>query len=583
MCKEDNDRQEVSPWCRIVRQFLVQSTIEQTGYVQEIDSEFCFSCQHKQSTAQVKSTSAGGVPKASPKVIKNGLFELSKTVRKARQKRRRHQDKYSLKKTKYTPQSSLDGSLYFPFIGILVKSDVNHFDTLSMADQVRYACENGVQHMNITPNNAFYLEQEGFIPEGPAEEIEILHQDFDTSYASPVNPDITIKQKCEVIVIDSIKATILCGATKKTGSNWIDGSEIQKAVEYMSATHVSSAMARNVDLIAIFATPINAHADLHCLTIRWLSKPSIYRTPQDSQELYDFFWGLLSPAKGKMEISRVGGSNGEAHVSKEFLKMLHLPGITPRKSHGVMWYPVKTKWYFLYISPYNKKRKLRCRPYCQPLPGGQARISRKKFSKCPLYFKMVFKDFLLTKAESAPLVASLNKALFVPRIGIAACSEANIVQEASNSLARLFATIKNDDDQFLFHLLSSCSFTIIAYATRLHVDTPKVHPFLPLKGFWENKWIIDVPSQSTRDLTQPALGRGGAGRGKFVFAILDHSYDLSDRYAWDRTDRELFHELVRVAEEQGLRGPDALEECALVPALMEVAAQELGDYHLELV
>jgi hypothetical protein len=256
MCKEDNDHQEVSPWCRIVRQFLVQSTIEQTGYVQEIDSEFCFSCQHKQSTAQVKSTSAGGVPKASPKVIKNGLFELSKTVRKARQKRRRHQDKYSLKKTKYTPQSSLDGSLYFPFIGILVKSDVNHFDTLSMADQVRYACENGVQHMNITPNNAFYLEQEGFIPEGPAEEIEILHQDFDTSYASPVNPDITIKQKCEVIVIDSIKATILCGATKKTGSNWIDGSEIQKAVEYMSATHVSSAMARNVDLIAIFATPI---------------------------------------------------------------------------------------------------------------------------------------------------------------------------------------------------------------------------------------------------------------------------------------------------------------------------------------
>jgi hypothetical protein len=388
MCKEDNDRQEVSPWCRIVRQFLVQSTIEQTGYVQEIDSEFCFSCQHKQSTAQVKSTSAGGVPKASPKVIKNGLFEFSKTVHKARQKRRRHQDKYSLKKTKYTPQSSLDGSLYFPFIGILVKSDVNHFDTLSMADQVRYACENGVQHMNITPNNAFYLEQEGFIPEGPAEEIEILHQDFDTSYASPVNPDITIKQKCEVIVIDSIKATILCGATKKTGSNWIDGSEIQKAVEYMSATHVSSAMARNVDLIAIFATPINA---------------------------------------------------------------------------------------------------------------------------------------------------------------------------------------------------SSCSFTIIAYATRLHVDTPKVHPFLPLKGFWENKWIIDVPSQSTRDLTQPALGRGGAGRGKFVFAILDHSYDLSDRYAWDRTDRELFHELVRVAEEQGLGGPDALEECALVPALMEVTAQELGDYHLELV
>jgi hypothetical protein len=31
-----------------------------------------------------------------------------------------------------------------------------------MAYQVGYASENSVQHMNITPNNAFQLEQEGF-------------------------------------------------------------------------------------------------------------------------------------------------------------------------------------------------------------------------------------------------------------------------------------------------------------------------------------------------------------------------------------------------------------------------------------
>jgi hypothetical protein len=113
---------------------------------------------------------------------------------------------------------------------------------------------------------------------------------------------------------------------------------------------------------------------------------------------------------------------------------------------------------------------------------------------------MVFKDFLLTKAESAPLVASLNKVLFVPCIGIAACSKANLVQEASNSLAHLFATIKNYNEQFFFHLLSSCSFTIIAYAMRLRMDmqdTHKVHSFLSLKGFWENKWIINVPSQQS--------------------------------------------------------------------------------------
>jgi hypothetical protein len=103
---------------------------------------------------------------------------------------------YQKKKTQ-----CLDGSLYFPLLGLLVKSNLEYFDTLSMADQSAYASEPGVQHMNITPLNAFQLEQEGIIPEGPAEEIEILHEDVIAVYASPSNPDITTKQKCEVIVI----------------------------------------------------------------------------------------------------------------------------------------------------------------------------------------------------------------------------------------------------------------------------------------------------------------------------------------------------------------------------------------------
>lgn len=91
-----------------------------------------------------------------------------------------------------------------------------------------------------------------------------------------------------------------------------------------------------------------------------------------------------------------------------------------------------------------------------------------------------------------------------------------------------------------------------------------------------------MPSKSSNDLTEPALARGGAGRGKFVFAILDHSYDLSDKYQWDQGDRELFHELVRVAAEERLGGPDAvLAAGALVPAIMEMAAGESGVHHLE--
>jgi hypothetical protein len=286
------------------------------------------------------------------------VAKTGKTVRKARKKHRQTQDKYSSAKKKKI--HSLDGSLYFPVLGILVKSGMHHFDTLSMGSQRICAWEPGVQHMNITPLNAFRLEEQGFIPEGKPEEIEIVNEDVAAVYASPENPDITIKQKCEVIVIDSIKAFSLCGTTKEAGSDWVYGPEIAKAVEYLSSTHVEEAIARNVDVIALFATPSNPRGDLHCLTMRWLSKQQKHQTANDSHELYQYFWGLLSPSKGKMEVSRVGGSNGKAHISKEFFRMLHMPGITPRKSHSVMWYPVKNKWYYLYISPYNKKWTLCC-------------------------------------------------------------------------------------------------------------------------------------------------------------------------------------------------------------------------------
>jgi hypothetical protein len=86
--------------------------------------------------------------------------------------------------------------------------------------------------------------------------------------------------------------------------------------------------------------------------------------------------------------------------------------------------------------------------------------------------------------------------------------------------------------------LSASRPSVVAYATRLHIDTPRRHPFLPYQGFWENKWVVDVPLQGIHDLDQMALGRGGAGHGRFTFAILDHSYNLCNAYGWgDRNER----------------------------------------------
>lgn len=155
------------------------------------------------------------------------------------------------------------------------------------------------------------------------------------------------------------------------------------------------------------------------------------------------------------------------------------------------------------------------------------------------------------------------------------------MQSFKNDIARLCAKINRDPEQFYLHLLTTCSFTVIFYATRLHKDTPKKHKLLKLKSFWENKWVVEVPFLGTQDKSNLAQGRGGCGRGKFVFAILDHSYDISTAYGWgnqsEQGNGELFRELIVTAREFDLGGPDAPENVAMIPGVIDDALDNKED------
>jgi hypothetical protein len=167
-----------------------------------------------------------------------------------------------------------------------------------------------------------------------------------------------------VIGVDSVKAANACGTNKIKGTDWTSGNEMVKAIEYLRQPQVQSAKAQHVDAVAIFATPFNQKGSCHhAVTICWLCAPCPHQTPLESSQLYSFLTGFLPRGRGGLEISRVGGSNGMAHCSKEFFSMLHLPVITPRKSCAVMWYPMDTKWLFFYISPYKKVHTLACHAY----------------------------------------------------------------------------------------------------------------------------------------------------------------------------------------------------------------------------
>jgi hypothetical protein len=78
----------------------------------------------------------------------------------------------------------------------------------------------------------------------------------------------------------------------------------------------------------------------------------------------------------------------------------------------------------------------------------------------------------------------------------------------TNCIAQTCARLKNNPEEFYYHLLTSCSLTVISYVTHLHVDTttPKKHCLLNVKSFWENKMLIKFPGCGTHDETNLALG-----------------------------------------------------------------------------
>lgn len=184
-------------WCKIVDSLLLKAR-NTSGITMEIPSNVCFACQHKHDFLNVVTplaTTAGIIQDTSDAPLAVGSM-LSKARRNSQKKRRKLCDKYK-KKRNHPSHSLLDGALLFPEIGIVIQSDLHHFDSLSIAKQVgikKEQVEQGLLHMNITPRNAIVLEQERCFPMENSTSIELLHADCKMSYPSPEDPsNITIK------------------------------------------------------------------------------------------------------------------------------------------------------------------------------------------------------------------------------------------------------------------------------------------------------------------------------------------------------------------------------------------------------
>jgi hypothetical protein len=104
--------------------------------------------QHKDSLHSLK-----------PQATANGIVpagtncSVDVRVQKSRKKQRKLNDKYQTAR-KNSIHRFLDGALFFSEIGILIHSNLKHFDSLSIAKQVgskKEHVEQGLLHMNVEP------------------------------------------------------------------------------------------------------------------------------------------------------------------------------------------------------------------------------------------------------------------------------------------------------------------------------------------------------------------------------------------------------------------------------------------------
>jgi hypothetical protein len=311
-------------------------------------------------------------------------------------------------------------------------------------------------------------------------------------------------------------------------------SDLSMKKEYLTETETDRLRSEGYDILVLLFAPSDSKLD-YFPYIRWVGER--YQIPFIHHNILDE--KLLSYKSrlphGGYEVMRLGGSNGDVCVNRNLFRFMHLADTGPRQSHGSLWIPSRNsrKWHMLYINCFaSKKRKVTSFSYAQPVEGGQFLLTRKDvcFPPKDAYSKMLFL-FAQTKALSPNICLALsmffNKSTGDDRN---VASHATIMQSYTNNTLR---GISDSDNSFYANTLFSSNFTLLLHPVSNHIDVcSPLSINHPLKGvttsFFENKVLFVSPKMSTFDLNGPALGRGGAGRGKFVFGLVDHGSNQSN-------------------------------------------------------
>ena len=224
----------------------------------------------------------------------------------------------------------------------------------------------------------------------------------------------------------------------------------------------------------------------HCLLFRWPNTAAM------DQELANNLHTLCQQLSGRhgMEVTRRGGFSGVTLANSNFAVMSSNGLLFPRNREGIKFVQEKVQWTGYYIQTSNPVRNAVKWAYCQPQNGGRVQLKPELVSK-------ELRRYAKVKALSAFALKSIDSNI-----------QPTAVKRMLEMFDKCFAEASGNRELYTDIACKSLH-TLIQHPVGYHVDSfSKKQPVLGSKVCFVNSTLV-------------ANGRGGAGAGKFVWAIVD--------------------------------------------------------------
>ena len=251
---------------------------------------------------------------------------------------------------------------------------------------------------------------------------------------------------------------------------------------------------QDVDVTIIAGKPSNRQVNHYPLLLLRFWNQVIQTRNVNFKKFYDECMELI-PRQG-VSVSRLGGSSGTLHHTqgqKKLFEFLSLPGSFPRKTGAVKFVNRQLYLQCLYISPYSGLPTHRAK-YSPVHCGGAFKPSQRLVKQFPFLL-----NFAEAKIKAALLVKVLNQSLPFSIHQAAVEKEVGVIRNCDASSRKLLCR----------DFINMNTHTLVCHAVGYHRDN-----FSDGQPSLENKICFVVP-------TMTGVGRGGAGRNKYVVSLLD--------------------------------------------------------------